>query len=47
MNNLLKNGYQAKLRPSGHNISTKFKNNKGGAILRILLMLKTLKWKYW
>lgn len=32
MNNLLKNGYQAKLRPSGHNISTKFKNNKGGAI---------------
>lgn len=32
MNNLLKNGYKAKLRPSGHNISEKFKHNQGGAI---------------
>ncbi len=29
---LLKNGYKAKLRPSGHNISTKFSRNRGGAI---------------
>lgn len=32
MNNLLKNGYKAKLRPSGHNISKKFNKNQGGAI---------------
>lgn len=32
MKNLLKNGYKANLRPSGHDISTKFKNNRGGAI---------------
>lgn len=32
MQNLLKNGYTAKLRPSGHNISKKFVNNRGGAI---------------
>ncbi len=32
MKNLLKNGYEAKLRPSGHDISTKFKNDRGGAI---------------
>ena len=32
MKNLLKNGYDAKLRPSGHDISTKFKNDRGGAI---------------
>lgn len=32
MKNLLKNGYKAKLRPSGHDISTKFKNDRGGAI---------------
>lgn len=32
MKNLLKNGYEAKLRPSGHDISTKFKNDCGGAI---------------
>lgn len=32
MRNLLANGYQAKLRPSGHDISTKFNQNQGGAI---------------
>jgi DNA modification methylase len=32
MKNLLKNGYDAKLRPSGHDISTKFSNDRGGAI---------------
>jgi len=32
MQNLLKNGYTAKLRPSGHNISKKFTNDRGGAI---------------
>ena len=29
---LLKNGYKAKKRPSGHNITKKFQNDKGGAI---------------
>jgi DNA modification methylase len=32
MKNLLKNGYDAKLRPSGHDISTKFSKDRGGAI---------------
>jgi site-specific DNA-methyltransferase (cytosine-N4-specific) len=32
MKNLLKNGYKAKLRPSGHDISTKFSKDNGGAI---------------
>ena len=32
MKNLLKNGYDAKLRPSGHDISTKFQKDRGGAI---------------
>lgn len=32
MKNLLKNGYQAKLRPSGHDISTKFQKDNLGAI---------------
>jgi DNA modification methylase len=32
MKNLLKNGYDAKLRPSGHDISNKFQNDRGGAI---------------
>lgn len=32
MKNLLKNGYQAKLRPSGHDISDKFSRDRGGAI---------------
>ena len=32
MKSLLKHGYDAKLRPSGHDISTKFQNDRGGAI---------------
>lgn len=32
MENLLKKGYNAKLRPSGHNISDKFKHDRGGSI---------------
>jgi DNA modification methylase len=32
MQHLLKNGYRAKLRPSGHDISTKFSKDNGGAI---------------
>lgn len=32
MKNLLKNGYDAKMRPSGHDISTKFQKDRGGAI---------------
>jgi len=32
MQNLLKNGYKAKLRPSGHDISDKFSRDNGGAI---------------
>lgn len=36
---LLKNGYKAKLRPSGHNISTKFQRNLGGAIPPNLLTI--------
>jgi DNA modification methylase len=32
MIDLLENGYQAKLRPSGHDISEKFQINNGGAI---------------
>jgi len=32
MRELLKNGYKAKLRPSGHDISTKFGRDNGGAI---------------
>ena len=32
MQALLKNGYKAKLRPSGHNISTKFQKDNGGSI---------------
>lgn len=32
MKNLLKNGYDPKLRPSGHDISTKFQRDRGGAI---------------
>jgi len=38
MLNLLKNGYTAKLRPSGHNISTKFSRDHGGAIPSNLLV---------
>lgn len=32
MENLLKNGYDAKVRPSGHAISSRFQVNNGGAI---------------
>lgn len=32
MHQLLKNGYKAKLRPSGHDISEKFNRNNGGAV---------------
>lgn len=32
MKALLKNGYKAKLRPSGHDISTKFQRDRGGSI---------------
>lgn len=32
MKGLLKNGYKAQLRPSGHNISTKFQKDNNGSI---------------
>lgn len=32
MHDLIENGYQAKLRPSGHDISDKFQTDNGGAI---------------
>ena len=39
MKDLLKNGYTAKERPSGHKISTKFSINNGGAIPSNLLAI--------
>jgi DNA modification methylase len=39
MKGLLKNGYKAKLRPSGHDISEKFNRDNGGAIPPNLLEL--------
>lgn len=39
MNDLLKNGYKAQLRPSGHNISTKFGIDNGGSIPPNLLAI--------
>ncbi len=39
MKNLIKNGYKAKLRPSGHDISDKFGKDNGGAIPPNLLEL--------
>lgn len=39
MKQLLKNGYRAKLRPSGHDISTKFSLDNGGAIPPNLLTI--------
>jgi len=39
MKSLLKNGYKAKMRPSGHDISEKFNNDNGGAIPPNLLEL--------
>jgi site-specific DNA-methyltransferase (cytosine-N4-specific) len=37
--NLFKNGYRAKLRPSGHDISTKFGRDNGGAVPPNLLAI--------
>lgn len=39
MKNLIKNGYKAKLRPSGHDISNKFQKDNAGAIPPNLLEL--------
>lgn len=39
MKHLLKNGYQPKLRPSGHDISDKFQRDNGGAIPPNLIAL--------
>lgn len=39
MRGLLKNGYKAKLRPSGHDISDKFQNDNGAAIPPNLLAI--------
>ena len=39
MRDLLRNGYKAKLRPSGHDISDKFSNNNGAAIPPNLIAL--------
>lgn len=39
MQDLLKNGYQTKLRPSGHDISEKFRTDNGGAIPPNLLAI--------
>lgn len=39
MKYLLANGYVAKLRPSGHNISTKFQKDNGGAVPPNLLAI--------
>ena len=39
MEHLLKNGFKAKLRPSGHNISYKFNKNNGGSVPPNLLAI--------
>ena len=39
MKSLLKNGYRAKLRPSGHDISSKFSRDHGGSIPHNLLQI--------
>ena len=39
MLDLLKNGYKAKVRPSGHDISNNFQNNRGGAIPPNILII--------
>lgn len=39
MKDLLRNGYKAKLRPSGHNISDKFGKDNGGAVPPNLLAI--------
>ncbi len=42
MKSLIKNGYKAKLRPSGHDISDKFQKDNGGAIPPNLLELANI-----
>jgi len=39
MKSLIKNGYKAKLRPSGHDISTNFRRDLGGSIPHNLLQI--------
>ena len=39
MKQLLKTGYKAKMRPSGHDISTKFQRNNGGSVPPNLLAI--------
>ena len=39
MKGLLKNGYRAKLRPSGHDISEKFSRDNGAAIAPNLIAI--------
>ena len=39
MHDLLRNGYKAQLRPSGHNISSKFQKHNGGSIPPNLIAL--------
>ena len=39
MHHLLKHGYKAQLRPSGHDISTKFQKNNGGSVPPNLIAL--------
>lgn len=39
MKQLLKNGYRAKMRPSGHDISSKFSHDRGGSIPHNLLQI--------
>ena len=39
MKSLLKNGYEAKLRPSGHDISDKFSKDNGGSVPPNLLAI--------
>ncbi len=39
MRSLLQNGYKAKMRPSGHDISTKFRRDLGGAIPHNLIQI--------
>jgi site-specific DNA-methyltransferase (cytosine-N4-specific) len=38
MKRLIANGYKAKMRPSGHNITHKFQNDRGGAIPQNVLV---------
>ena len=47
MKDLIRNGYDAKLRPSGHNISTKFQKDNGGAIPPNLLTLANTESNSW